>query len=519
MLCRLWRGSGQIAGPPHRCITTFRDLGVPERVTTTLKTHFRVQTPTEGQEALLPALFTGRDVLFRDYTGTGKSVALCAYIASRYDRRKRVAVDNQPPSTQVSSLVLSPTRELAVQLHGWIVSLLRPHHPSDTDIQCILNGLDRNEQASRLQTHTPSIIVGTPLRVRELVHDKVIDLGALEVLVLDEVDYLIREASPKASVTEKFRNVIHPRPGEMLVDQIVSQRRDMAEGDVSRVKRKSKNSKKPTAAPAEDTVAKADHTDNCGRTLQIIASSATLPAYLHHSLVWKRKWLQNPLLLDMTTSESVAPQNITHHVLVIREDGTSHDVFSNEKDSLPPDPITEMALADADELVLEAVASMIIRDNIKSALLFVASSVALDPIIEKFQEQGIPAQKLIRQIDWNAFGTQVKYSDRDAGDGANTVTSYPEPPATPFESFTSGKTKLLICTEHAARGLDLPNTTHVFILGPPSTPQSYLHMAGRAGRFGRRGTVINVLSGSRHVENVTKMLSSLFLKTGVYVNA
>jgi superfamily II DNA/RNA helicase len=55
--------------------------------------------------------------------------------------------------------------------------------------------------------------------------------------------------------------------------------------------------------------------------------------------------------------------------------------------------------------------------------------------------------------------------------------------------------KWLVLTEHEARGLDLPNVSAVFILGPASSPSSYLHMAGRAGRAGKPGTVISLLGG------------------------
>ncbi|KAJ3036363.1 hypothetical protein HDV00_002779 [Rhizophlyctis rosea] len=70
-------------------------------------------------------------------------------------------------------------------------------------------------------------------------------------------------------------------------------------------------------------------------------------------------------------------------------------------------------------------------------------------------------------------------------------------------------TRLLLLTEHEARGLDLPDLTTVFILGPPSSHATYLHMAGRVGRFGRKGEVVTVVGGERlgdRVRSVWKMV-------------
>lgn len=55
--------------------------------------------------------------------------------------------------------------------------------------------------------------------------------------------------------------------------------------------------------------------------------------------------------------------------------------------------------------------------------------------------------------------------------------------------WPSASTRAVIASFKAARGLDLRDVNHVFILGVPATPDDYLHLAGRAGREGRKGTV------------------------------
>ncbi|TPX35020.1 hypothetical protein SmJEL517_g02441 [Synchytrium microbalum] len=519
----LYRAGLRVIGQRRQLSTpTSTFPNIPKSIAENLSTRFKITSPNDAQTALIPPALSGRDIVFRSITGSGKSITLVAIAASKLEKKQPSSQPNH-----VQTVLLSPTRELAVQLYQWTTQLLE-HHDADyikKHVQVILNGLDRTEQTSRLQKSTPSILIGTPLRILELVDDGVLDLSKVETLVLDEVDYLIREASPKASVREKFRNTIHPKPSETLVQKIVHLRRPELIENEQPITPKSQSPKMPSM-PKKPVVAVAQ-----SRTpFQIIATSATLPAFLYESLVKRRKWLKNPLLLDMTSTGETSPPNISHHVLTVREDGTTRDLYdSSQEDALPIDEL-EMALPDADDLVIDAVVDIIKRDNIQSAMLFVSSSVALGPILDKLNAAGIPSDKLIRQVEWSDFGIEVHATARDsepqkeAGTVEGTMSSTTKAAVVsdttaktaPFASFTSGDNiRVLVATEHAARGLDMPNISHVFILGPPISPTSYFHMAGRTGRFGRRGTVITVLSGRRYSERVLKMLKSLQLSTGM----
>ena len=60
--------------------------------------------------------------------------------------------------------------------------------------------------------------------------------------------------------------------------------------------------------------------------------------------------------------------------------------------------------------------------------------------------------------------------------------------------------RMLVSTDMASRGLDLPKLTHVLNLHVPSSPRQYLHRAGRVGRQGRSGTVITMATSPAEVE-------------------
>jgi superfamily II DNA/RNA helicase len=77
-----------------------------------------------------------------------------------------------------------------------------------------------------------------------------------------------------------------------------------------------------------------------------------------------------------------------------------------------------------------------------------------------------------------------------------------------IEDFRSGKKQLLVATDLAARGLDIPGVTHVFNLDLPEDPQAYLHRVGRTGRTGQSGTAISIVA-AREVGLINKYEKAL----------
>lgn len=70
--------------------------------------------------------------------------------------------------------------------------------------------------------------------------------------------------------------------------------------------------------------------------------------------------------------------------------------------------------------------------------------------------------------------------------------------------FQSGKFQLLVASDLAARGLDIPGISHVFNLDLPEDPQLYLHRVGRTGRAGQSGVAISIVS-EKELEQLKKV--------------
>ncbi|CAA7391397.1 unnamed protein product [Spirodela intermedia] len=139
------------------------------------------QKPTPIQAACIPLALTGRDVCGSAVTGSGKTAAFSLPVLERLlFRPKRVLA--------IRVLILTPTRELAVQVHSMIEKLAR-----FTDIRCclIVGGLSSKIQETALRS-MPDIVVATPGRIIDhLRNTQSVGLEDLAVLILDEADRLL----------------------------------------------------------------------------------------------------------------------------------------------------------------------------------------------------------------------------------------------------------------------------------------------------------------------------------------
>jgi len=158
--------------------SSFRDLDLPAPLLTVLdEVGYEIPTPIQAQA--IPHLLQGLDLLGHAPTGTGKTAAFALPLLSRLD------IDNK----QVQVMVLTPTRELAIQVAEAFqryASHIRGFH-----VLPIYGGQDYSGQIRQLKRGV-HVVVGTPGRVMDHMRKGTLKLGALQALVLDEADEMLR---------------------------------------------------------------------------------------------------------------------------------------------------------------------------------------------------------------------------------------------------------------------------------------------------------------------------------------
>ncbi|MBA1333473.1 RNA helicase, partial [Candidatus Endoriftia persephone str. Guaymas] len=139
------------------------------------------KTPSPIQAQAISAVIKGRDVMAAAQTGTGKTAGFTLPILERLSKGGRAQAN------QVRSLILTPTRELAVQI-GESVATYGKHLPLRSAV--VYGGVKINPQMMKLRRGV-DVLVATPGRLLDLYNRNAVKFKQLEVLVLDEADRML----------------------------------------------------------------------------------------------------------------------------------------------------------------------------------------------------------------------------------------------------------------------------------------------------------------------------------------
>ncbi|MEJ6400173.1 DEAD/DEAH box helicase [Nicoliella lavandulae] len=154
----------------------FRDLGLSKDLLQAVeKAGFTEATPIQADT--IPLILEGHDVLGQAQTGTGKTAAFSLPILDK--------IDLDDPNVQ--ALVVSPTRELAIQTQR---EMNRFGRVEGAKVQAVYGGADIRQQIRNLKKH-PQVVVGTPGRILDHINRRTLKLSNVKFLVLDEADDML----------------------------------------------------------------------------------------------------------------------------------------------------------------------------------------------------------------------------------------------------------------------------------------------------------------------------------------
>ncbi len=343
---------------------SFAELGVPASLIPALK-GLGAESPFPIQSATLEATLSGRDVLGRGKTGSGKTIAFAIPLVTRL-----IGGPRRPHKPR--GLVLLPTRELALQVERTIAPLARA---AGLKTVVIFGGVGYGSQTSALRSGV-DIVIACPGRLEDLITGNHVDLSDVQVTVLDEADHMAD---------------LGFLPG------------------VRRLLRA---------------------TDPNGQRLLF---SATLDNGIS---VLVNDFLNDPAV-HAVDSETSTVETLEHHVFAVN---------ANDRGQV----IRELANSGA------------------KRLMFTRTKHGAKKWAEQLNKLGIAAVDLHGNLSQNARERNLA-------------------------AFTSGKAKVLIATDIAARGIHVDDIELVVHLDPPSEHKAYLHRSGRTARAGAAGTVITIM--------------------------
>jgi ATP-dependent RNA helicase DDX19/DBP5 len=388
---------------------TFEQLLPPHLLQSVYEMGFN--RPSEIQSATLPLIFGGRNVIAQAQSGSGKTVAFSLgvlfHVQTTTNHGGGLQQHMCQPS-QTQAVILTPTRELAIQAYEQAIKPLSSHVPHGTlTVQLAISGT-HVEVGAKVQSH---VVIGTPGKITDWLKRRTLDVRHVRVFVLDEADSMVDGFRAKTLQIYK-----HMPP-----------------------------------------------------TVQCLFFSATFP----------------PLVVDF------AAKLVRNPDLVLIE----HD----------------------EELVLEVIKQLWVdtRQYPGGKIMFLADIYALMTIGQSivFVETRNEADDVHATLSGAGYSVSLLHSNLEADERDSTM-----------QDFRNGASSVLITTNVLARGANVDNVCLVINYNLPTDRhghgdyETYLHRIGRTGRFGRKGTAINLVD-TEHSHRVLEEIQQHFNAKMTHVEA
>jgi len=356
----------------------FTKLGLSKELTDVLK-KAGFKDPTEIQEQAIPPAMAGKDIIGGSETGSGKTLAFASAI-----------IENLKPNREIQAIILTPTRELAVQVANSIRDFSQN---KNIHVLAVYGGVRIETQINKIPS--TDILVGTPGRIIDHLNRRTLRLNKVKFLVLDEVDRMFDMGFSKD------------------VEKIINE---------------------------------------CPKERQTMMFSATISQDLDY---FAKKYTKNPVKISL--KPYVDPSNLKQ---------VYYDVPDHKKFSL----LVSLLKKENADLVM-------VFCNTRRNVDFIADNLIRIGINAKAIHGGLEQKKRIRVL----------------------------------EEFHKKGLGVLVCTDVAARGLDIKGVTHIYNYDVPIEPKDYIHRIGRTARAGKQGKAITILA-SRNYENFGNLTQSKEIK-------
>ncbi|KAL8800548.1 MAG: hypothetical protein Q9182_005103 [Xanthomendoza sp. 2 TL-2023] len=434
-------------------VSAWHDLGLSSQVLISLaKLHFT--TPTAIQSLAIPEILGGHDVIGKASTGSGKTLAfgipileyhLECGIQTDHKRRRRIEEREDPPA----ALIISPTRELARQLSEHLEALCSNIVSNTPTVATLTGGLSMQKQQRVLAN--ANIIIGTPGRLWEIMSSSkglMPWLKQIKYLVLDEADRLLTEG--------------HFKEVEDILDAL---------------NKTDPSDDQPSSPSTQEATL-------LFPTRQTLIFSATFSPTLNHKLSGRQQ------KASATDSDSLEPllSRLKFHA-------PPKFIDASPTSNLPTSLTSYVISCRALEKDLYLYALLLTHSPAARTLVFVNDIHAVRRLVPFLQNLDLQVHGLHGEMPQKA---RMKSIERFSS----------PPPNNHQNGKTLEKGSILIATDVAARGLDIPSVQAVILYHLPRKANEYVHRTGRTARKGTAGTSV-LLCSPDEVHGLRQLIKTL----------
>ncbi|SNX82722.1 related to DBP8 - ATP-dependent RNA helicase [Melanopsichium pennsylvanicum] len=407
--------------------TSFSSIGISPMLIRSLAS-LQIKVPTPIQSLTIPSILEGRDLVGGAQTGSGKTLCFALPILNRLIK----------DMVGGFAVVLTPTRELGVQLHEQFVAV---GEGARMGLRCalVLGGMDMMKQASELANMRPHVIVATPGRLVDHLRSgggEEWGLRRCKFLVLDEADRLLTD-----TFKPELDYLYSALPSAKTLQTLLF-----------------------TATLTEEVVEFANAKRPEGKLSPMVCRinmDTKTPETLEQRYVFVPSHIREPYLFHIMRHPPIKPSSDRVRKLKVkrqadRERKAENDRKKGKRPRAHRGSDSESEDEDAN-LFLPA------------TIIFTARCKTAATLSGMLTELGIPNVSL---------HSHLKQSERSEN----------------LQTFRSQRVPVLIATDVGSRGLDIPEVELVINWDLPSAWQDYVHRVGRTARNGKRGYAVSFIT-------------------------
>jgi ATP-dependent RNA helicase DDX49/DBP8 len=455
------------AVPEFQC-NSFQEMGLVEPLVAMCH-QLSWRAPTPVQKVMIPFLLRNRreNCLVLAATGTGKTASYLLPILQHCSA--------DPYS--IYAIVITPTRELAQQIHQQVLVLGSPTY--NIQSACIVGGFDIVQQANTLVHSPPHIVVATPGRLATILRNPCPprNLHKISYLVFDEADrLLVSSSNANCGFTSDIAEILLRVRSRQVLDALNPAR--------------SRNS------PKCQTLLYSATCTSSLETLESLALGRRIPGGNETSFLRKFVVSQDYALVpSMARGEVLNPSE----TIPTAESITSIPNGLKQEYIFMPDRVRDAyLLATVRELLAYGGQSKskeqpMKNRNHRSRANSKARSKQLttDEIPDASKAQS--AILFVSTCERAAFVSGLLEQVGVSNVTLHSFLSQPRRVAA-VRKFQSEQVRILVATDVASRGLDIPRTDLVINVELPRSPVNYIHRVGRTARAGRRGRAVSLVA-------------------------
>ena len=403
-------------------------LKIDEEIPRVIEEVFKFDKITKVQNIVINEFLKNKDVIVKSATGSGKTLS---YIIPIIQRLINYSKENQNYQKEILALILLPARELAEQVYSEFSKFISNMKNYSFTAQILIGGKKLEDDIAKIRNQIPNIIIATPGRLVDIQEKEKLSFSNLEILILDEADRML-DMGFEMAVTSIISKLPKQRRTGLFSATVTSNVENLIKAGMRNpefINIIINQNKSSNLFVTEKEIK--EKINNKGSYFSIIEFS--------------------PDNYRINNSSQEVPKGL----------GQYYRVIKNIKFKIPH--------------LMQLLYGFYNSDKNEKIMIFLSTCFSVDyynillpELFKKFNITNYSCSKLHSKISQNKREKEYKN----------------------FKIEDTHKLNILLTTDLAARGIDIPDVDIIIQFDPPKNEDSYIHKAGRTARVGNTGVSI-----------------------------